>query len=537
MLASVFCVCYDSHTMTNVVFHGKSEVYFMKRTLCWILIISMVLGLIAGLVVSVSATENTVVDRVDLTLQEPADGVAVGGVTLPEDANYMLYTYTDFVGYEWKEESNWYAVPTQFESGKVYELRLELAAAEGYAFAENVDIYVNGKLIKDVSGSGQLLETTLRYSLKKQIDRVDVTIPEYTLGDVPKPADAVLPENADYILNTLSVYSRLHDTDFTQGLQKDRYRIEIYLQPSAGCEFTEDLKLYINGRETTEGYSSTSYAALYHEISFCEKITSVAFPTLPSLKVGDVQEETGADHPDFVAPEGANYSLVYEWMQADTDYMSLTEFEGTVADKSQYWLMYGAIPNAGYEFAETMTVTVNGVSTEMMLVEPEKVVGVKQYVFGLQIIDKVELITNPYVVGGQMGQITIPENSNYHLEQTAWGVSADGTLNDVITAEGDVFEEGKYYLVGAMLAPNDGYVFAQDAVITVNGVAANLSVREQDEEMLTTNGAVMMAYHSINKEATPPEGDNPPTGNTSVALAFALAVLSAAGLALTGKKQ
>ena len=509
----------------------------MKRTLCWILIISMVLGLIAGIAVSVSATENTVIDRVDLTLQEPADGVAVGGITLPDDANYKLYTYTDFIGYEWKEESDWYAVPTQFEAGKVYELRLELAVEEGYAFAEDVDIYVNGKLIKDVSSGGQLLETTLRYSLKKQIDRVDVTIPEYILGDVPKDADVILPENADYMLNMLSVYSRLHDTDYTQGLQKDRYRIELYLQPNKGCEFAEDLKVYINGRETAEGYSSTSYAVLYHEISFCEKITSVAFPTLPSLKVGDVLEETGAAHPDFVAPEGANYGLVYEWMQANTDHTGLTEFEGTVADMGQYWLMYGAIPNAGYEFAETMTVTVDGVSTEMMLTDAEKIVGVKQYVFGLQIIDKVELITNPYAVGGQMGQITIPENSNYHLEQTAWGVSADGTLKNVTTAQGDVFEEGKYYLVGALLVPNDGYVFAQNAVITVNGVTANLSAKEQDAEMLTTNGAVMMAYHSLNKEATPPAvEDNPPTGNNSVALVIALAVLSAAGMALVGKR-
>jgi hypothetical protein len=173
----------------------------------------------------------------------------------------------------------------------------------------------------------------------------------------------------------------------------------------------------------------------------------------------------------------------------------------------------------------------------MMLTDAEKIVGVKQYVFGLQIIDKVELITNPYVVGGQMGQITIPENSNYHLGQTAWGVSADGTLKNVTTAQGDVFEEGKYYLVGALLVPNDGYVFAQNAVITVNGVTANLSAKEQDAEMLTTNGAVMMAFHSMNKEAEPPAvEDNPPTGNNSVALVIALAVLSAAGMALVGKR-
>ena len=56
--------------------------------------------------------------------------------------------------------------------------------------------------IKTVNGGGQVLDTTIRYSLKKQIDRVDVTLPEYKLGDVPKESDAVLPENADYILNT-----------------------------------------------------------------------------------------------------------------------------------------------------------------------------------------------------------------------------------------------------------------------------------------------------------------------------------------------
>ena len=147
-----------------------------------------------------------------------------------------------------------------------------------------------------------------------------------------------------------------------------------------------------------------------------------------------------------------------------------------------------------------------------------------------------ELITNPYAVGGQIGQITIPEDANYEIVQWEWGVSPDGTFNGVGSAEGDVFEEGKYYLVGAALVPKDGYVFAQDLVITVNGVAANLSISQRDEEMLTTNGTVAMAFHCLNKEAAPPAGDNPPTGSTAAALVIALAVLSAAGLAIVGKK-
>lgn len=486
------------------------------------------------------------VDRVDLTLTEPAAGAAPGAVTLPSGAKYEFYTYGgEFAGYEWEENGNRDEEVTQFEAGKVYNLNYELVAVDGYEFAEYMEVYVNGELMNRGYFGMNVHQGSIRFSLKKQIDRVDVTVPEYKLGDVPQKSDAVLPADADYVLGYFSVSSRLHDTDYTQGLQKDRYRLEINLNPKEGCEFTEDVKMYLNGKEITDGYNYYHYATMCYEISFCDKITSVAFPALPALTLGEEVGDDGPYYPDFVAPEGANYELMYEWMQADEDSPYLSEYEGTIENGSHYWLMYAARPKEGYEFAEDAVATVDGVQTEMMMTEPDGVVGVKQYVFGLKVIDKIEIITNKYAVGGEMGEITVPENANYTLVQAMWGVSPDGTIENTGNVTGNTFEAGKYYLIGAVVTPKEGYVFAQDAAITVNGAEVNIDVNEMDNEMLPTNGNLALIYHVLNKDSSDdvpagdiPTGDNPPTGdNAPIALVVALAVLSAGGMVVLKKKE
>lgn len=78
-------------------------------------------------------------------------------VSVPEDANYYVdendeYQYTYWISGYGDDEGYWDPVIGKFEEGKQYLAEFTLFAKEGYKFAENVKILVNGQEVDHIFG-------------------------------------------------------------------------------------------------------------------------------------------------------------------------------------------------------------------------------------------------------------------------------------------------------------------------------------------------------------------------------------------------
>lgn len=224
---------------------------------------------------------------------------------------------------------------------------------------------------------------------------------------------------------------------------------------------------YVSDEES--GRIHTLYVDIRH--SFCDVIETV--------ELSLVEPKLGMEVKDAVlsvtAPDNAKYELdmetnPYYWydMATQKKLEPTAKFEKGHVYALQYWL----IPEASYEFGENTTVTVNGKESHTSGAG-EIISGYVDYAF-TEIIDKIEVMNVPTAeIGGKatVSDIKVPENAKYEImEGNAHWMDRTDINNEITLPEGAVFENGHKYELIIHITAIAGYEFAEDTVVTVNGV-------------------------------------------------------------------
>ena len=197
-----------------------------------------------------------------------------------------------------------------------------------------------------------------------------------------------------------------------------------------------------------------------------------------------------------------------------------------------------ASPNAGYEFAENVVYTVGGkaYNTGFRVADENGILLTAQYVFGLQVIDKIELTVSQPALGKKPDKIAVPTNAAYVLESSGWEKSKDDKLQSTQGMKKDeVFKAGQYYWVYGTVKAKEGYVFAEDVKVLVGGKEVDMSAFMEQTGMPNVWGSAAMVYTNLGKLVDP---TNPNSGDDiQLGLYMVLAVIAAAGLGITATKK
>ena len=208
------------------------------------------------------------------------------------------------------------------------------------------------------------------------------------------------------------------------------------------------------------------------------KITEI---TITDADVTPYIGEKAGDWLDYTLPENCHFTMARHYWNNETTGSSMKADE-VFAAGSRYDLYWRCEPESGYTFDENATVTINGetdiVDTFWTLIDDED--DTIFYVWtksteavekpAANVIDKIE-ITNadvtPYIGenAGDWLDYTLPENCHFTVDDHFWYNETDA--NGLIAT--DTFEADISYQVGWWLIADEGYVFAENPTITING--------------------------------------------------------------------
>lgn len=479
------------------------------------------------------------VEQMSISYTKPAAGSAVfapADLVLPQGAKYRVELVEVY-----DSEGN---PATHFADGKAYFVEAVFAIADGYEW--DVDkISLNGKEHYDYyQPSEENLCVSFRVSYLQAIERVEINFTVPTVGATA--SEITVPSGVHYSKD----YAGWNGTDqpFNGSFVKDRYDLFVNLMAETGYEFTEDTAAYINGALVDEGDVYLTWAQdgieIHYAISLRDKISSVALPAFPDAKVGDT---AAARTPVQLPATAEHYQADINWIYCK-DFEEAGLFVGVMENNNTYYCQYELICEPGYEFAENVTVTVGGTPFRgSMLFDDTTGYVMKQFSFGLQLIDRIELtISNPYV-GLKPDEIVLPQNAPFTVEDVQWAVAEENELFSAeLMGKDEAFEQGLYYFASLTVKPKAGYAFADTYTIVVNGVSHNmdLSASALDNMPLSTvlaKGGMMVlsAGVGVPAPAPTPTPTPVPTGDSGmIELFVALTFLSLVGLVVVfGKKH
>lgn len=483
------------------------------------------------------------IDRVEVTVPAPVLGQAYDYESIQMGGQNYQINYAEFYNtktYELHEGA--------FEKAK-YALRLSVEAAEGYEFSEDCQIFVNGTEVEELGSDAFYVYIELFYTFLDQIDRIDVTMPEPALGQTPDLTKLQITTQGVTLLDS-DLRSWTTGEELTGAFEKDRYTLTLTIEAAEGFEFVDGCKIYVNGVEVKDTWIDDFYADIYVEYSFRDLISKIDLQAFPSLKVGDTLTAG-----EITAPDGAKYSLEVMWLVYDEE-GGFEQFEGQIEAGKAYYMAIDVMPKAGYEFAETTVMAVDGAELKsgMIIVETDYAGVLKLYSFGTKVIDTIDLTVPAPEDGKKPGKPSASEDAHFSVREWDWLGSETADINDAqYLDKKDVFELDHYYWINMYMEAEEGYVFADDVKITING-------KQVEWNMRTANfvGGAGQAIGELGQlkapveeedpkppvedeepKVPPAEDENPKTGETtSVALMASLLVLSAvAVVAIVPKKK
>ena len=275
-----------------------------------VLTLAMVLSLMAGICVSVSAARYTLLQEASITGTAIPE-LAVGD-TLPE----LSYSVPDGANYtvsaQWWMDSANAAAGTAVEEGHSYKLEISVLANEGCAFEHsNITLLINGAAqdfmpVEDRGESGFAECRFIKeYFFCESIDKAEVS---YDIPQLGKPlGDAKIPDGVNY-----TVLTEWHNASTDEILSADTvvkkgesYEIYIRLFPVVGYEFIADMQFWVNGELNDRGVIGSGIIMYWSEAyNFSDPISAV------SITYGE--PELGKAFPQ-PALTGKNCTMDYCW--------------------------------------------------------------------------------------------------------------------------------------------------------------------------------------------------------------------------------
>ena len=393
------------------------------------------------------------VSRVDIALPEIVLGQPGPAPSVDADAPYTVQQWM------WCEQPSGVPVDT-LKLGKTYSLEMSVKLKDGYAFAGEPNVYVNGEFFDNVRGGVDGFHLWISYAVSfiQYIDEVNVLIDEPELGK-PLP-QATVPEGAPYhVLETRWIDLETGELA-TEPVSGASYELCVEVASWEGFDFTGSTRLLLNGTDNWDfgvcGHLIATIGKYYPVSSFCEMVNEVHI-TVPEAVPGEVG-------PTPVVAPDAPYEIAQAfWYDAVT-----YEPVEILAANGNYYLEISLEPKAGYAFTDTVDIYFNGEKYDDGWANDTYLRA--QYDVSFQtIIDKVELtVTRPFA-GDAAGTVTVDGDAPYYLNDkvTEWGASDVDNLDAAKRVV--AFESGQYAWVAADLLAKDGYFFSTEVEVYVNG--------------------------------------------------------------------
>ncbi len=408
-------------------------------------------------------------------IKKGENGSNIFAVEVPSDANYIA-------------EAGWYlsndmSIPEgKFENGKSYDLYIMASPKEGYEFSDDVIFVIDGvSQVNDGSGK-DWANALVIYSFCNIIEKVEVTgVKMPVVGEAPVTDTLKLPSDANYVLALAEWVEDDTNQLVTKFENGHAYRLELKFEPKEGYEFEQYPEIIVDGEDYSDmGYSLAHelYVAVGHT-SFEELLPEVRFDNVPEMKIG---EKAAAN---ITVPSDANYEIKYAcwevWNEKDKNY---EEFAGVFEVGKTYRLYAFIEPEAGYRFDKASTVVyVNGVvDTETIAYEDGATLR-KYYSADLKEIHRIELTVAKPVVGAHSSippQVTVPEGANYSV-----GADIDGYywMKDMeYNYYHGYFNNSDSYGACLDVYADEGYKFADDLVVVVNGIVVSQDDLDIDDK-------------------------------------------------------
>lgn len=358
-----------------------------------------------------------------------------------------------------------------FEKNRNYQICYTLEPKAGYSPYDGMTLTLNGKQNIEYSWHARYIQVTEFFSTCEVVEQIRLTVPQPQAGK--SVADCVVTAQG----GECSVAYWWTDLDSgeeaTGTFRKGHaYELSFDVYPEEGYTFTEDTGITLNGVEPEHYYISGNgtHGYGYKQYSFREKISSVELTAPASIAKGDKLSA------DITAPAGANYTVNAQWSLASID--DSTEADQVTGD-GVYLLQMDIYADKGYEFAEDVTVLLNGQRHTSFSNYGTELYVAKHYNVGVKIIDRVDITVAEPAVGAVPQEPVFASGAGYQCSRDwSWmGCKTDDLFQADMIEE---FAAGTYHYLYFIMFAEEGYAFGEDVQFYVNGkkmpIATNLNV-------------------------------------------------------------
>ena len=441
----------------------------------------------------ITAINITDADITPIIGDEAGDHLAY---TLPENCHFTVdehYWYMEGVG----SITN----PTVFAEGFEYDTTFELYPEDGYVFADDLTITINGTDTV-IDWANTEIYNDYCYVWTKPTEAVEPIVIDTI--EINGFCDAVVGGKAgDFIRLTLPEDAPYHfdagdprwynDTDdvgmdYYDAFEAGKsYSLGGWLIADKGYVFAENPTILLNGGEVAfdESFTKrddTDTSCFYVWGKSKEAVEKTADIEITEVTITDaditpILGEKKNDHLAYTLPEGAPY---YKYNSGANNWQSSPSESGDTFVEGVTYSRFISLEAAdGYLFDENTVITVNGTLFEgkfnvfwwvmdggkyLTILMPGVKLSKKQ-ITAINITD-VDLLP---IIGDKTNDhidYTFPENCHFTATEHGWYDKTDETWVD---GADDTFVAGHTYQVGWWLDADEGYTFAEDPTITING--------------------------------------------------------------------
>jgi hypothetical protein len=469
--------------------------------------------LLAGLVPAAAFAEDTVISKISMIGDEPAEGYKVGDFDFDlGNLKYAVSVYRATWYDYWKKEE--LSPGDEFKPGHSYYLDLVLKASDGYVFSMDKDPNSDTNGQYDVSvkyntntynnievdgGGGQKYLYVKLYwpSLpKEQIYDVYITMPEpeARMNAYYDAEDKITTEDKYvYYVQGVSWYLG-KDVKTASNLYFDGltdYNVRLQILSGNDYEFAPGCNVWLNGKqlESVTDLGKTTLVAYYFFTTGPDKDMAKATIQIAEPAVGHPasyvdQTDAATEHYKTYQYSIAGryiYNGIYWYDETDKKYLD----ESSVFEAGhRYTVRLAKKADSGYQWTFNGDYTINGKNAnsgimaevaenkdhhilhmwytfpEVKAKEPEK-----------KVVNSVSMTWNNAETDKKPDYEVIKAGVGYHIDTdysdngavkgVAWAEVSSKDINSIvkILSPNDTFEGGKTYMTAVVLKADDGYIF------------------------------------------------------------------------------
>lgn len=380
---------------------------------------------------------------------------------VPADAKYQVVA-------QWLEEGTPISTSTTVQEDKKYTLEIYLFAESKYDFAAPCVLKING-YDHQVFGGYDNEFYLMEYSFLEQISQLEVIgVVEPVVGQTPSTDTLKPAEPEKYEIVSAEWIDTADGTVVTKFENGHSYDLNVTVEAKQGYEFAPYASWSLDGEKGHLPSTSASQCYLYKNYSFETVISEIHLDNIPTIKIGQTADVTGIS-----VPSGANYSAFAEWRVWNGEKNGFETFSGVFEQGKTYRLTIMVGCAVGYRFDEETTLCyLDGVLNKDVRIDSMMAFYGKDFVQqDAKEIHKVELSIKKPIIGNHSSVtpiVTLPQNANYHQNPRR---APDWIVGDIeqLSPFFGYFEEGGNYGVNLDVIAKEGYVFAEDLVVVVNG--------------------------------------------------------------------